>query len=199
MDVDDHERGLAERSLDELVDHLEHRARGVEEQRAEHVDDGEPSAVLDRHDGHSAPGAQRGGVCGADDALGRLEIGPDLHSPEGVVAECDDIRPGCEHPVGKTWRDADPVREVLTVQDAGVRSELGAETAKTRLDRPPPGGSDDVGDEEDPQGSGPEGLGDVVEGRRGKDLDRHVVAAIGCVGRECLLLDRGNVHDGAQL
>jgi len=32
MDVDEHERGLGGRGRDELVDHLEHRRRGLEEQ-----------------------------------------------------------------------------------------------------------------------------------------------------------------------
>jgi hypothetical protein len=70
-----------------------------------------------------------------------------------VVPERDHVCSGREHAVGEARRDPDSVREVLAVENACVSIQIGAKPAQTRLDRSPPGGSDDVRDEEDSQES----------------------------------------------
>jgi hypothetical protein len=89
-----------------------------------------------------------------------------------VVAERDRVRACGEHAVGESGRDAHSVGEVLAVDDARVGSQLGAEPVQTRLDRPSSRSSDNVGDEEDSQGSVLVGYGmtpSVAEGNTSID------------------------------
>ena len=149
--VHEHERRLAAGRLHELVDHLEHRACGVQEQRPEDVDDRETSAVRRRHDREPPAGRVHRGVRRPDDLLRLLEVGADLRPAEGVVPERDRVGAGREQAVGEAWRDPDPVGGVLAVQHAGVDLELGLERLEPLLDRPASRRADDVRDEEDAQ------------------------------------------------
>src|SRR5207237_4249083 len=94
-----------------------------------------------------------------DHALRRLEVGGDPRPPPDVVSERDHVRAGREQPLGELRRDPDAVGDVLAVQDAEADPELLAKLGQPRLDRPPPGRADDVGDEEDPQGTESEAAG----------------------------------------
>ena len=66
-----------------------------------------------------------------------------------MVAERDGIRPRGEQPVREPRRDADAVRDVLAVDDAGVDVELLAEAGEQLFDRVATRTSDDVADDED--------------------------------------------------
>ena len=145
-------RRLAPRLLHELVDHLEHRGRRVEEEGAEHVDHAEPTAVRRRHHGDSAARSRTGRVRRAHDPIRRVEVGADLGSPERVVPERDRIDAHPEELVGEARRDADAVRGVLSVHDAGVDLELRPHRLQALFERSPSGRPHDVGDEEDAQG-----------------------------------------------
>ena len=70
-----------------------------------------------------------------------------------MVAERDRVDSHPEELIGEPRRDADAVRGVLAVHDAGVDLEVGAHGLQALVERPPPGGANDVGDEEDPQGA----------------------------------------------
>jgi hypothetical protein len=66
-----------------------------------------------------------------------------------VVAERDDVGPGVEELVGVLGVDPDAARGVLPVDHDEVGAELGPEAREQRAHRAPPGGADDVPDEQD--------------------------------------------------
>jgi hypothetical protein len=68
-----------------------------------------------------------------------------------VVAERHDVRAGRQQPLGELRRDAGAVGDVLAVDDARVGVELVTQSGEMLLDRPPPCGAEDVGEEEDSQ------------------------------------------------
>jgi hypothetical protein len=70
-----------------------------------------------------------------------------------VVAERDRVRSGREQLLGELRRDPDAVRDVLAVEDDEVDGELVAQRGQPLLDRPATGRADDVGNEQEPQGS----------------------------------------------
>jgi hypothetical protein len=70
-----------------------------------------------------------------------------------VVAERDHVGARREQPVGQARRDPGAVGDVLAVDDAEADAELLLQPGQARLDRVPAGGAEDVGDEEDSQGS----------------------------------------------
>ena len=67
-----------------------------------------------------------------------------------MVPERERVRAGGEQPFGEPRRDADAVRDVLAVDDAGVDVEALAQAGQQRLDRIAAGATDDVADEEEP-------------------------------------------------
>ena len=81
-----------------------------------------------------------------------------------MVAERDRVDSHPEELIGEPRRDADAVRGVLAVHDAGVDLEVGAHGLQALVERPPPGGADDVGDEEDPQEGRGYGTPSVADG-----------------------------------
>jgi hypothetical protein len=109
----DHRR-LRPRLLDELVDHLEHRDRRREEERAHDVDHGHLGSVLGGSDRQPAAGRELREVRGPDHALGGLEIAVDLGATPGVVAERDHVRARGQNPGGELRGDPDAVGEVLS-------------------------------------------------------------------------------------
>ncbi len=161
MHVDENHRRLRPRLLDEVVDDLEHRGRGMEEQRAEDVDHRQPPAVGRRHGGKTSSRRAARHVGGADDSIRSVEVRPDLGAPEGMVAERDRICARRQQLFGQTRRDPDSVRGVLAVHDARVDLELRAERLQALRQSSPPGSPHDVGDEENAQGAG-----DFATGRR---------------------------------
>jgi hypothetical protein len=68
-----------------------------------------------------------------------------------VVAERHDVRARGQQPLGQLGRDPGAVGNVLAVDDARIGLELVTQARETLLDRPPPRGAEDVGEEEDPQ------------------------------------------------
>jgi hypothetical protein len=56
-----------------------------------------------------------------------------------VVAERDHVGAGREELVGVLWRDSDPARRVLAVEDDEVHAELPAEVGQHRADHAPAG------------------------------------------------------------
>ena len=80
-----------------------------------------------------------------------------------MVAERERVRAGGEEAFGEPRRDADPVRDVLAVDDARVDVELRTQRRKQCLDRVATGPSDDVADEED-RAQGPNARGPPPEG-----------------------------------
>jgi hypothetical protein len=70
-----------------------------------------------------------------------------------VVPERDDVRAGGEQPVGQLRRDPRPVGDVLAVDDREVGAELLPQPGQPFLDGLPPGGAEDVREEEEPQPS----------------------------------------------
>jgi len=152
VDVDEDEPGLGGRGGDELVDHLEHRGRGLQEQRAEDVDHGEAHAARGRDDHEAAAGRRARDVRRAHHAVGACEVLADLRPPERVVAQRDRVRARGEEPSGEPRRDPDPVGDILPVHDAGVDAELLPQAGQPLLEGLPPGCADDVRDEEDAQG-----------------------------------------------
>jgi len=150
MDVhDDHGRRLA-CLRHELVDDLPHAVRGIEEERPEEIDDGDGRAVACLDDGEPAAGRLALEVRGAHDRRRRRQIGADLLAPPRVVAERERVRAGGEEAFGEPRRDADAVRDVLAVDDAGVDVEALAQTGQQRLDRIAAGATHNVADEQQP-------------------------------------------------
>ena len=150
---------------------------GMEEERAEDVDDREAGAVRRRDDRETPPG--RGGrrVRGPHDAIGGVEVGADLGAPEGMVAERDRVGAHREELIGETRRDSDAVGRVLSVHDADVDLELGPQRLQSRVEGPATGA---------PTTSAMKRMRRArslryAEGRRGIDPDRDVVAAVGGV------------------
>src|SRR5919204_4462516 len=154
--VDDDDGRRTACLVDELVDQLEHAHWRGEEELAEDVHDRDRRAVQRRRDREPAAGRVARQVRRPDDALARLEVGPDLLAPPDVVAERDHVGARGEEPLREPRRDPDPVGDVLAVQDAEFDAELVPEARQALLDRPPAGRTDDVGDEEDPQGEASE-------------------------------------------
>jgi hypothetical protein len=70
-----------------------------------------------------------------------------------VVAERDHVGPGGEQPVGQAGRDPRAVGDVLAVDDAEPDAVLLLQRGQALLDRLPARSAEDVGDEEDSQGS----------------------------------------------
>jgi hypothetical protein len=70
-----------------------------------------------------------------------------------VVSKCDHVGARGEEPVGEPRRQPGAVGRVLTVRDAEVCVELVAESGQSVLDRPTPRCAEDVGDEQNLQGS----------------------------------------------
>jgi hypothetical protein len=70
-----------------------------------------------------------------------------------VVAERDRIGAHLEQLLRELRRDPDAVGDVLAVHDAEVDVELFAKRGQALLERAPAGQADDVGDEEEDQGS----------------------------------------------
>ena len=91
VNVDEDHRRLLPCLLDELVDHLEHRDGGREEERAHHVDHSDLRPVLGGGHRQPAAGRELGEVRGPDHPLGVGEVGVDLGTPPGVVAERDHV------------------------------------------------------------------------------------------------------------
>ena len=69
-----------------------------------------------------------------------------------MVAERERVRAGGKEAFGESRRDADAVRDVLAVDDAGVDVEALAQVGQQRLDRVAAGATDDVADEQEPHG-----------------------------------------------
>jgi hypothetical protein len=69
-----------------------------------------------------------------------------------VVSERDRVGARREELLREARRQSDAVCGVLAVDNARVDVELFAETLEALLDGPPPGRTEDVGDEEQPQG-----------------------------------------------
>lgn len=88
-----------------------------------------------------------------DDPLAVLEVREELAARPGVVSERQDVGAGGEQLLGELRRQPAPVGRVLGVDDAEVGPELVAEWREALLQRAAPGGPEDVGDEEDFQGS----------------------------------------------
>src|SRR5262249_4483579 len=80
------------------------------------------------------------------------EIRPEALLAPDPVPERDHVGARGEDPLGELRGDAAAVGGVLAVPDAEVCAQLLAQPRQVRLDRPAPGGGEDVGDEEDPQG-----------------------------------------------
>ncbi len=137
VDVDEHHRRLLPRLLHELVDHLEHRRRRVQEERAENVDHGEAGAVRGGDDHEPASRSRTRRVRRTDDAIGCLEVRADLGPPKRVVAERDRIDAHAEELVGEARRDPDAVRGVLAVDHARVDLVLAPNRLQALLERPP--------------------------------------------------------------
>jgi len=150
--VDEDERGLPNGGIDEPVDDLEHRGRGMEKERSEHVDDRESGSVRRRNDREPAARRRRRCVRGTHDALRALEVRTDLRPPEGVVPQRDRIHAHSEELVGEARGDSDAVRGVFAVHDADVDCELFPHPGKERFQRTSARCAHDVGDEEDAQG-----------------------------------------------
>jgi hypothetical protein len=122
--VDEDERRLAAGLLDEVVDELEHRSCGVEEQGSEDVDDCKAGAVRGWNDREPSSRRVARGVRRPDHAIGGIEVGVDLRAPEGVVPERDRIDTHREQLIREPRRDPDSIGGVLAVRDAGVDVEL---------------------------------------------------------------------------
>jgi hypothetical protein len=120
VEVDDDDRRLRARLLDDVVDHLPRRQRRLEEQHPEEIDDGDRDAVACLHDREAATRRERAGVGGADDALARREIVRDPVAAVRVVAERDDVGARAQQAVGELARDPGAVGDVLAVDDADV-------------------------------------------------------------------------------
>jgi hypothetical protein len=88
-----------------------------------------------------------------DDPIAALEVRQELAARPGVVAEGQDVGAGGEQLLGELRRQPAPVGRVLGVDDAEVGAELVAERGEAFLQRAAPGRPEDVGDEEDFQGS----------------------------------------------
>ena len=140
VDVDEHGRRRLARLVDEPVDQLPHAPRRIEEQRAEDVDDSDlgsvaaPATIVSPR-----PGASEAKFAGRTTRSLPDEVGRDLDSPPRVVPERDRVGAGSEDPVCEPWRDPDPVRGVLAVDDAEVDLELvraaAAGASRPRRDR----------------------------------------------------------------
>jgi len=150
--VDEDDRRLPARLLDELVNDLERPDRGRHEQVAEQIDHRDPGAVACLGDGPPAPRRCSREVRGPDHAVGAREVGRDLLPPPDVVAERDHVRAGREQLVRELRRDPDTVRDVLPVRDHEVQVELFPQPWQPLLDRPQTGPAVHVRDEEDLQG-----------------------------------------------
>jgi len=149
MDVhDDHGRPRAG-LLDQPVDDLPHAVGGIEEERPEKIDDRDGGAVACLDDGEPAAGRLALEVRGAHDRGRRRQIGPDLLAAPSMVAERERVRAGCKEALGESRRDADAVRDVLAVDNAGVDVEALAQVGQQRLDRVAAGATDDVADEQE--------------------------------------------------
>jgi hypothetical protein len=70
-----------------------------------------------------------------------------------VVAERDRVDPSREQPLRELGRQPHAVGGVLAVDDADVDRELLAQRPQPQLERAPTRDPDDVGDEEEDQGS----------------------------------------------
>jgi hypothetical protein len=150
VDVDDDHGCPRPRPVDESLGELERMRRRVHEQRSLEVDHRDLRSVARVDEGNSAPRRARGEVRGTHDAVARLEVGSDVVSAPGVVAERDRVRAGRQQLVRELRRDPDAVGDVLAVDDADVDVELVAKRGQTLLERAPSGRADDIGDEEDP-------------------------------------------------
>ena len=124
MEVDEHDRRLAARLLDQLVDHLERGDGRLHEEVAEQVDHRHSGVVPRRRDGHSPPGRLGGEIRGPDQPLAAREVGDDLSTPPGVVAEREHVHAGRKEHVRELRRDADAIRHVLAVGNAEVDVQL---------------------------------------------------------------------------
>jgi hypothetical protein len=124
----------------------------MEKERPEDVDHTHSRAICRGDHDESTSWCRTRGVRGPDDAIGRLEVRADLGSPERMVPECDRVGAHPEELIRESRRDADPVRGVLAVDDADVDLVLVTDRPQALLERPPPGGAYDIGDEEDSQG-----------------------------------------------
>src|SRR5262249_34705679 len=103
---------------------------------------------------HGQAGARGvdGEVRRPDHPVRAAEVRRDLHAPPGVVAKRDDVCAGGEDLVRELRSQSRAVGGVLAVDDAEVGAELLLEAREPLLHRVPSGWTEDVGDEEDPQG-----------------------------------------------
>ena len=101
VDVDDHDRRGGARLLDERVDDLPHALSGIEEERAEQVEDGDRRAVARGDDREAAARRSRLEVGRADDGGRRRQVRADLLAPPGVVPEGEGVRPCREQPLAR--------------------------------------------------------------------------------------------------
>jgi len=150
VDVDDDHRRRLACLLHQLVDDLPHAVRGIEEERTEEIDDRDGGAVACLDHGEPAAGRLALEVRGAHDRRRRGQIGADLLAAPRMVAKRERVRAGCEEALGKPRRDADAVRDVLAVDDAGVDLEALAQVGQQRLDRVAAGATHNVADEQQP-------------------------------------------------
>ena len=95
------------------------------------------------------PGPDSGRFAGRITRSDAAEVGADLLTPPGVVAERDRVGAGGEEAVGQLRRDPDAVRDVLAVDDADRGIELRPQRRQPVLERLAAGPPDDVADEED--------------------------------------------------
>ena len=148
MDVDHNDGRRCRGLLDEVVDDLPHAVRRLEEERAERLTTatGVPLRAVDH--GQPAPRRIRLEVGRPDNGGRRRQIGPDLVASPRVIAERHRVRARSEEPFGESWRDPDPVRDVLAVDDADVDVEALPQARDELLEGVPTRASDDVADEE---------------------------------------------------
>jgi len=133
VNVNEDDGGLLAHLVDEFVDELEHGSGGMQEERAEDVDDPESLPVRGRHHGDAATGGVAGGIRRAYDALRRGEVFTDLGPSKSVVPEGDRVDAHGQDLLGEARRDADTVRCVLPVHHTGIDGELRSQRRQSLL------------------------------------------------------------------
>ena len=152
--VDENDGRARLRFVDELVSD-EERARGRRhEQCALQIDHRDVETSRRCADGCSAAGNPRGRQVRRPQDL--LELVVEALAPllaEGMISRCDHIGARVEQTFRDPRGDADPVGGVLTIDNTEVDLVIGPDRFQMLLDRPASGRAEDIGEEEDSQGS----------------------------------------------